>query len=346
MRAKYIEAAKKELDKDKCKSESKATTEAPSTPQSNDLPRGSVTIVEPDRAPSPTAPPVPPPCTDLVPCVSKDAFTTGDVIGQGTFAMVLQGVFNGRPVAIKMLVNQDTDPRSIMEFEHEVSIMAPLRHPHVCRLLAVCRDVGRVSMLFPLLELGTLWDVLRMPGPLPMPQRLQFILELALGMEYLHSCRPRIVHRDLKSPNVLVAADFHVQVADFGLSCRMERHTLHDLAGTPNWMAPEVFTGRPYTEKVDVFSFGTVVWEILTGQPPLPDIGFEELKRSVVHQHLRPSIPSGCPLFLETLMTQCWHPQPSQRPSFTQIVQECTRTLAPSALLSAVEPRPSEPCAF
>ena len=330
MRAKFIEPAKKkDMEKDKHKSGSKASRKNQSDLKPIDLRRGSVTVVAPDPVPCPPMPHVPEPRTDIVQCVSKHAFATGDVLGEGTFGIVLRGMFNGQQVAIKMLVNQDSNPSIVEEFDHEVSIMTQLRHPHVCRLLAVCRDVGHIAMLLPMMEQGSLWDILGDPAALTPQLRMRFVFHIALGMEYLHSFRPRIIHRDLKSENVLVDADFSLKIADFGLSCRMKRGGVKGICGTPGWMAPEVFRGESYSEKADVYSFAIVVWEICTGKAPHPDLNVKQLAKAVGHGNLRPIIPARCPSDLKALMAQCWASDPSCRPSFTKIVQECRSIMGP-----------------
>ncbi|CAK4346108.1 unnamed protein product [Aphanomyces euteiches] len=134
---------------------------------------------------------------------------------------------------------------------------------------------------------------------------LRFILHTAKGMSYLHNFEPPILHRDLKSPNLLVDCDYSVKISDFGLS-RVK--------------APEVLGNEKYTEKADVFSFGILMWECLTGKCPYEGMPQIQAAQRILKNELRPAIPRSCPAYLAKLMKTCWAHDPQVRPSFLQIL--------------------------
>jgi len=152
-------------------------------------------------------------------------------------------------------------------------------------------------------------------------RKLKFALDAARGMLYLHVSNPVILHRDLKSDNLLVARDWTVKVGDFGLTRFLSEKKAMTQVGTPMWMAPEIIIGKQYTEKADVYAFGIILWEILTRLEPYEDKEPMQIVVEVVNDGLRPTIPDehkNSPLV--PLMKDCWHQDPDQRPAFNIIV--------------------------
>jgi len=150
--------------------------------------------------------------------------------------------------------------------------------------------------------------------------KIKFARDASRGMLYLHSSNPVILHRDLKSDNLLVTTDWTVKVADFGLTRFLSEKKAMTQVGTPMWMAPEIIMGRKYTEKADVYAFGIILWEILTRQEPYEDKEPMQIVVEVVNQNLRPHIPKELednPLV--PLMRDCWATEPTSRPSFRVI---------------------------
>jgi len=151
--------------------------------------------------------------------------------------------------------------------------------------------------------------------------------QAALGMNYLHCSKPPFIHRDLKTSNLLVDENFQVKVCDFGLS-HIKSHGgkgvrgSYGSCGTPLWMAPEVLLNKPYDESCDVYSFGIVLWELLTQQDPFPEIDtLNMMLDQVVNGNNRPPIPEdSCPTRLRQLIEACWQGDPSKRPTFEKII--------------------------
>jgi len=155
-------------------------------------------------------------------------------------------------------------------------------------------------------------------------RKLTIAMDAAFGMEYLHS--KSIVHFDLKCDNLLVNLRDPqrpiCKVGDFGLS-RIKCNTLVSggVRGTLPWMAPELLNGSSsrVSEKVDVFSFGIVLWEILTGEEPYANMHCGAIIGGIVSNTLRPPIPENCDRDWRKLMEQCWSANPDARPSFTEV---------------------------
>jgi len=150
-----------------------------------------------------------------------------------------------------------------------------------------------------------------------------FALDVAKGMNYLHKRSPPVVHRDLKTPNLLVDKDWTVKVCDFGLSKLKHRTFLSSKsgAGTPEWMAPEVLRNEPSSEKADVYSFGVVLWELATMKQPWTGLNALQVVGAVGYQSLRLPIPAGVHPAVAALIQACWHNDPIRRPTFDFILK-------------------------
>jgi serine/threonine protein kinase len=139
------------------------------------------------------------------------------------------------------------------------------------------------------------------------------------GMAYLHSMG--VIHRDLKSSNIILDADGRVKIVDFGLSCFQSSGPDHTAeTGTYRWMAPEVICHEPYSTAADVYSFGVVLWELLTRDRPFKDMTPIQAAFAVARHGHRPPIPQGTPPPLASLIRRCWHSDPAARPTFEQVV--------------------------
>ncbi|XP_059666718.1 uncharacterized protein LOC132312386 [Cornus florida] len=254
-------------------------------------------------------------------------------LGSGTFGTVYHGKWRGTDVAIKRIKKSCFTGRSseqerlTIEFWREAEILSKLHHPNVVAFYGVVQDGpgGTLATVAEYMVDGSLRHVLlRKDRHLDRRKRLIIAMDAAFGMEYLHS--KNIVHFDLKCDNLLVNLKDPsrpiCKVADFGLS-KIKRNTLVSggVRGTLPWMAPELLNGssNKVSEKVDVFSFGIVLWEILTGEEPYANMHYGAIIGGIVSNTLRPSIPSFCDIEWRTLMEQCWAPNPAARPSFTEI---------------------------
>ncbi|KAF8103094.1 hypothetical protein N665_0188s0052 [Sinapis alba] len=254
-------------------------------------------------------------------------------LGSGTFGTVYHGKWRGSDVAIKRIKKScfagrsSEQERLTGEFWGEADILSKLHHPNVVAFYGVVKDGpgGTLATVTEYMVDGSLRHVLvRRDRHLDRRKRLIIAMDAAFGMEYLHS--KNIVHFDLKCDNLLVNLKDPsrpiCKVGDFGLS-KIKRNTLVSggVRGTLPWMAPELLNGSSskVSEKVDVFSFGIVLWEILTGEEPYANMHYGAIIGGIVNNTLRPTIPAFCDDEWRTLMEECWAPNPTARPSFTEI---------------------------
>ncbi|KAL7103197.1 hypothetical protein ACP275_08G165100 [Erythranthe tilingii] len=265
-------------------------------------------------------------------------------LGSGTFGTVYHGKWRGSDVAIKRIKKscftgrQSEQERLTIEFWREAEILSKLHHPNVVAFYGVVQDGpgGTLATVTEYMVDGSLRHVLvRKDRNLDRRKRLMIAMDAAFGMEYLHS--KNIVHFDLKCDNLLVNLKDPsrpiCKVGDFGLS-KIKRNTLVSggVRGTLPWMAPELLNGssNKVSEKVDVFSFGIVLWEILTGEEPYANMHYGAIIGGIVNNTLRPTIPSYCDSEWRILMEQCWAPNPALRPSFTEITNRLRVMTTPS----------------
>jgi serine/threonine protein kinase len=249
-------------------------------------------------------------------------------IGQGSFGSVYKGRCRGKDVAIKVLNKPITDEKTLTAFKKEVAIMSTIFHPNICLFMGACTIPGNFFIVSEYLPKGDLEKMLRDPNVhLSLYTRMKMARDAALGMNWLHCSNPQFIHRDLKSSNLLVDENGRVKVCDFGLSqIKQVGKNLRDrdtAKGTPLWMAPEVMQFKEFNEKADVYSFGIVLWEILTRKEPFAHHNdFEVFRRAVCVENERPEIPPDTEPSLRQLIESCWVADPNRRPSFKQIIDQ------------------------
>ncbi|XP_051204523.1 uncharacterized protein [Lolium perenne] len=256
-------------------------------------------------------------------------------LGSGTFGTVYHGKWRGSDVAIKRISDRcfvgkaSEEQRMKTDFWNEACKLASLHHPNVVAFYGVVLDGpgGSVATVTEYMANGSLRQALQRHEKIfDRRRRLLIVMDVAFGMEYLHG--KNIVHFDLKSDNLLVnlrdAQRPICKVGDLGLS-KVKCQTLISggVRGTLPWMAPELLNGSSnlVSEKVDVFSFGIVMWELITGEEPYADLHYGAIIGGIVNNNLRPPVPESCDPQWRSLMEQCWSAEPSERPSFTEVVK-------------------------
>ena len=146
--------------------------------------------------------------------------------------------------------------------------MEAVRHPNIVMFLGVCTKSPNYSIVLEYCGNGSLWSILQSPEiKLSWEERRRVSIEIARAILYLHMCNPPIIHRDLKSLNILLDENYHVKIADFGWT-KMLAEYMSSKIGTYQWMAPEVIGTSNYSEKADTFSYGIILWEIASREPP------------------------------------------------------------------------------
>ncbi|KAL5212890.1 hypothetical protein ABZP36_023737 [Zizania latifolia] len=233
----------------------------------------------------------------------------GERIGLGSYGEVYHADWNGTEVAVKKFLDQDLSGVALEQFKCEVRIMSRLRHPNVVLFLGYVTQPPNLSILTEYLPRGSLYRLLHRPNSqIDETRRLKMALDVAKGMNYLHASHPTIVHRDLKSPNLLVDNNWVVKVSDFGMS-RLKHHTFlssKSTAGTPEWMAPEVLRNEPSNEKCDVYSFGVILWELATLRVPWSGLNPMQVVGAVGFQNRRLDIPKEVDPLVASIISSCW----------------------------------------
>ncbi|XDV21188.1 hypothetical protein PO909_026334 [Leuciscus waleckii] len=272
----------------------------------------------------------------------------GEILGKGFFGQAIKVTHKatGEVMVMKELIRCDEETQKT--FLKEVKVMRSLDHPHVLKFIGVLYKDKRLNLITEFIEGGTLKDFIRDKDSFPWEQRVSFAKSIASGMAYLHSMS--IIHRDLNSHNCLVKLDNTVVVADFGLSRlimedkvkqpppdkptnkkrlfrRIDRKKRYTVVGNPYWMAPEMLNGKRYDEKVDIFSFGIMLCEII-GQvyadpeclPRTLDFGLN------VRKFIEKFLPEHCPPAYFALAVACCDLAPDNRPAF-QKLEDCFEAL-------------------
>ncbi|KAI8060800.1 kinase-like domain-containing protein [Gongronella butleri] len=250
-------------------------------------------------------------------------------LGSGGFKDCYMGYYKGEPVAIGELRLTQFNNMDLAEVKNEIRVLKQLRHENVIQFIGVCTNPQHLCIITELCRKGDLFDVIRKFKRPNFSQLIKYMHDIALGVTYLHTRRPSIIHRDLKSMNILISEHDRAKVNDFGLA-RIRPNSnplMHTQCGTPNWQAPEFWSSNPcYSEKVDVYACGLIFWEILTWGThgyPFQDLSEHALYVQVKDHCLRPplgNLISIYPNSLLHLITEMWETDPSRRPSMPQVV--------------------------
>ncbi|KAH6808604.1 PAS domain-containing protein tyrosine kinase family protein [Perilla frutescens var. frutescens] len=251
--------------------------------------------------------------------------TIGEQIGQGSCGTVYHALWYGSDVAVKVFSRQEYSDDVIFSFRQEVSLMKRLRHPNILLFMGAVMSPERLGIVTEFLPRGSLFRLLqKSTSKLEWRRRIYMALDIARGMNYLHHYNPPIVHRDLKSSNLLVDKNWTVKVGDFGLSrLKNETYLLTKTGkGTPQWMAPEVLRNEPADEKSDVYSFGVVLWELVTQKIPWENLNSMQVIGAVGFMNQRLDIPNDVDPQWASIIESCWNSEPRSRPSFLELVDK------------------------
>ncbi|TKW02416.1 hypothetical protein SEVIR_8G242700v4 [Setaria viridis] len=247
----------------------------------------------------------------------------GEQVGHGSCGTVYHAQWYASDVAVKVFSKQEYSEEMIDTFRQEVSLMKKLRHPNIILFMGAVASPERLCIVTEFLPRGSLFRLLQKnTGKLDPRRRVHMAIDIARGMNYLHHCSPPIVHRDLKSSNLLVDKNWTVKVADFGLS-RLKLETFLRTKtgkGTPQWMAPEVLRNEPSDEKSDVYSYGVVLWELVTQKIPWDNLNTMQVIGAVGFMDQRLDIPSDTDPQWASMIESCWDSDPRKRPSFLELL--------------------------
>jgi len=246
----------------------------------------------------------------------------GEFVGRGTYGVVFQAVWNKKGVAVKSIGDRNGSGTP-----KEVSILSKVQHPHIIDFYGYSEKNNHIFLVMEYADCGSLYDIIHRSNSeygaveYTPAHVLNWGLQCAEAMDYLHTRTPKaIIHRDLKPSNILLSHDCEiVKICDFG-EARTFNTVMTAGSGTPLWMAPEVINSTKYTEKCDVYSFGIILWEMISRKKPYYDLEVEGQGIFLaVYKGLRPSTLTNVPDGLNVLMKSCWDEYAKDRPSFNEL---------------------------
>lgn len=271
-----------------------------------------------------------------------------DFIGGGGYGEVFKAQWMGAPVAVKRFGRKCVSKKSIIDFIKEIEIVYQMRHPNIIFYLGVSfDDENHYYMVTEYSSNGSIFDLLHHSSQSQAAKRLphnknkvvlddglifKIMKEMALALQYLHT--KKILHCDLKSQNILLTEDWTVKICDFGLARYKEKFERdnHGKVGTPHWMAPEILRGEKYTEAADVYSFGVILWELVTGEIPHRGRSVPQIVGSVGYHGHKLKLPQVAlheeqdltlrnrKVFFRQIINRCTSHETALRPSFLSIL--------------------------
>jgi hypothetical protein len=270
---------------------------------------------------------------DLRWIINSNSIKILKTIGSGGSSDVYLGDYRGTEVAVKKLRLLEAKKDYIKEYKREVSSLVLLYHPYLVLLMGAIAEPFNLSIVTEYCKGGNLFELLYKNPHINLSWELKkkILLQIAIGMNYLHTNDPPVLHRDLKSLNILLTDKIEkssdttdIKISDFGLSRLYQKSCiLTGHLGTCYWMAPEIIVNKRYSTKVDVYSYGIIIWEVCTRKTPYSCMSQQQVQFYVSVKKGRPNlkiIPSNTPPKIIQLMQMCWDHNPDNRPSFEYIV--------------------------
>ncbi|KAJ8524243.1 hypothetical protein ON010_g16875 [Phytophthora cinnamomi] len=241
---------------------------------------------------------------------------------------VLVGEYHQTDVVVKRLAQSCLTAEGLAAFKSKVELLACLRHPNIVLFIGATFDnLSNVGLVMEYLERGDVLSLLRSPIALAWSDPLlKIATDVAQGVSYLHNCDPPLVHRDLKSSNLLCTRTYSCKVSDFGESKRqlLPGKLFSTIVGTPYWLAPEILREERYDTQVDCYSFGVILVELETRHEPYHDLPKDyttiDIMMGVSRGDLRPTIPPSCSPCRRELIARCLDNDPKRRPKMTEIL--------------------------
>ncbi|GBC06613.1 hypothetical protein RclHR1_06970004 [Rhizophagus clarus] len=243
-------------------------------------------------------------------------FQLGNCIGKGQFGAVYRALHlgTGQMVAVKRIKLEGKTSEEIEQLMHEVELLKSLSHPSVVKYEAFIMTDDHINIILEYVENGSLLHTLRSFGNFPEKLVVSYVVKILEGLVYLHT--KQVVHCDLKAANILTTKNGNVKLSDFGVSLnlKMMEQVSTEVAGTPNWMAPEVIELKGASTASDIWSLGCTIIELLTGKPPYSDLLAMTALFRIVEDDC-PPLPENISDDLTDFLKQCFHKKPSMRPT-------------------------------
>jgi len=257
--------------------------------------------------------------------IDFNTLTQNECLGTGGFGAVYRGLFNGKQVAIKKLFCEDggnISPMQLEELEKEVGALRGLDHPRLVSFVGACLQPPNLCIVTEYMPGGSLHHLLhKARTPLMLGQQAKLALQVCEGVAFLHSLTPPVVHRDLKSLNIVLDLIFNAKICDFGLTQSMEKTHISlkegGNGGSPRYMAPECYDCKgKITEKVDVWAMGCILVEVFGGPLPYDDCNnIQQIVAKVLIDRQLPYIPHHLPKGVRPIVEDCFHFDIKQRTS-------------------------------
>lgn len=273
----------------------------------------------------------------LMPQLSKITWSSlqkNELLGNGSYGNVFHGTWNGKEVAIKELVLKKLPEKLIADFENETKIMASCQSERIVQLFGACLEMGHYALVMEYMPKGSLYQLLQDSKiELPWSLRWRFALEIGEGLSYLH--QKDIIHRDLKSLNILLNSQNQCKISDFGLSTIKQETSSTSTntkqpVGTVRWQAPELFKRKAVQTKAsDVYSYGMLLWEIASRKIPFSDAPNETTAAVWIQQGEKEEIPSDSPAAYGELIKRSWSQEPAERPLIDILIKAIQSAMPP-----------------
>ncbi|XP_037939398.1 mitogen-activated protein kinase kinase kinase 7-like [Teleopsis dalmanni] len=257
----------------------------------------------------------------MQPFIDFEEIAIKEKCGHGSYGVVYKAVWRDRYVAVKEFV-ATAEQTAI---EREVKQLSRVCHDNIISLYGISAHNQSKYLVMEYAEGGCLYNFLHgkvKPHYQP-AHAISWALQCAKGVAYLHAMQPNpLIHRDLKPLNLLLTdKGRHLKICDFGTVADKSTMMTNN-RGSAAWMAPEVFEGSKYTEKCDTFSWGIVLWEVLSRKQPFSEIDNSLTIMWKIHKGERPEINKDWPSIIQNLMASCWKTKPDHRPSMQNVVSE------------------------
>ena len=270
--------------------------------------------------------------------IQQNSIKTYDLIGKGGTSNVYFGNYRGTDVAIKKIKVKEINDNYFKEYKNEIVALTMIRHPNLIIFMGTMLEDNNLCIVTEYCKGGTLFDLLHKKKNIDLPWnfRLRILIDISKAMNFLHTNNPQIIHSDLKSLNILMTDEIKensennnvtIKINDFGLSKIIDKDKViwespQGIVGSVQWMAPEVLQNNSTDKtKIDIYSFGIIIWEICTRVQPYKDMSAYQIINYVCNENGRPDINllplDQMPKGLLELMENCWNTDPNLRPDFS-----------------------------
>lgn len=265
--------------------------------------------------------------------IDYDSITLVKKLAKGAYGEVWIGRYRGAKVAVKRLIDAQVTLDASEDFVREIKLMAWLQHPKIVQFVGVAwtRLVDMLAVI-EFMDSGDLRSLLEKDRKLSWTRKCQYAIDIIDAIVYLHSLSPVIIHRDLKSRNILIDSNKGAKLGDFGISSAKRERNMTTGVGTTRWLAPELARGETsYSEAVDIYSFGVILAELDTHELPFYDARAKEtgellgdwaILQKVSTGELRVSVSSTCPSKIQELVDRCTAVSPGDRPAAAEIAYQ------------------------